>query len=141
MFYYFFSKYQCQPYIQTHLKYPAQKLMRVFPTSSLMMPVSLSKYKGTVGMFNNLRFESGSLSYSCFNKKYHNHNTFTLAVGLFNLIFCQLINVLSNWKFISRFLPDLVGICYFSRKILYLSKNWCLRLSHLAQSYYYQVKC
>ena len=44
-----------------------------------------------------------------------------MAVGLIYLTFCHLINVLSNWKFISRFLPDLVGICNFSRKILNLS--------------------
>ena len=72
-------------------------------------------------MFNNRRFASSSLYYSYFSKKYQNYNTFTLAVGLIILTFCHLINVLSNWKFISRFLPDLVGICNFSRKILYLS--------------------
>ena len=33
----------------------------------------------------------------------------------------HLIYVLSNWKFISRSLPDLVGICNFSRKIICLS--------------------
>ena len=95
--------------------------MRVFPIFSLMMPVNLIKYRGTVGMFNNRHFASSSLNYSYFSKKYHNYDTFTLAVGLIILTFCHLINVLSNWKFISRFLPDLAGICNFSRKILYLS--------------------
>ena len=95
--------------------------MRVFPTFSLMMPVNLIKYRGTVGMFNNHRFASSSLNYSYFSKKYHNYDTFTLAVELIILTFCRLINVLSSWKFISRFLPDLVGICKFLRKILYLS--------------------
>ena len=58
---------------------------------------------------------------SCFSKKYHNHDTFTLAIGLIILALWHLIYVLSNWKFRSRFLPDLVGICNFSRKITYLS--------------------
>ena len=44
-----------------------------------------------------------------------------MAIGLITLAFWHLIYVLSNWKFISRFLPDLVGICYFSRKIICLS--------------------
>ena len=92
--------------------------MRVFPILSLMMPVNLIQYIGTVGMFNNRRFASSSLNYSNFSKKYHNYDTFTLAVGLIILTFCHLINVLSNWKFISRFLRDLAGICNFSRKIL-----------------------
>ena len=95
--------------------------MRVFPIFSLMMPVNLIQYRGTVGMFNNRRFASSSLNYSYFSKKYHNYDTFTLAVGLIILTFCHLINVLSNWELISRFLPDLAGICNFSRKILYLS--------------------
>ena len=94
--------------------------MRVFPIFSLTMPVHLIQYRGTVGMFNNRRFSSSSLNYSYFSKKY-NYDTFTLAVGLILLTFCHLINVLSNWKFISRFLTYLVGICNFSRKILYLS--------------------
>ena len=72
-------------------------------------------------MFNNRRFSSSSLNYSYFSEKYHNDDTFTLAIGLIILAFCHLIYVLSNWKFRSRFLPDLVGICNFSRKILYLS--------------------
>ena len=92
--------------------------MRVF---SLMMPVNLIQYRGSVGMFNNPRFASSSLNYSYFSKKYHNYDIFKLAVRLIILTFCHLINVLSNWKFISRFLPDLVGICNLSRKILYLS--------------------
>ena len=95
--------------------------MRIFPIFSLMMPVNLIQYRGTVGMFNNRRFASSNLNYSYFSKKYHNYDTFTLQVGLIILMFCHLINVLSNWKFISRFLPDLVGICNFSRKILHLS--------------------
>ena len=95
--------------------------MRVFPIFSLMMPVTLIQCRGTVGMFNNRRFASSSLNYSYFSKKYHNDNTITLALRLIFLTFCHLINVLSNWKFISRFLPDLAGICSFSRKILYLS--------------------
>ena len=94
--------------------------MRVLPTSSLMMPVNLIQYRGT-GTFNNRRFASSSLNYSYFSKKYHNYDTFTLAIGLITLTFWHLVNVLFNWKFISRFLPDLVGICNFSRKILYLS--------------------
>ena len=94
--------------------------MRVFPISSLMMLVNLSQYRGIVGMFNHC-FARSSLNYSYFSKKHHNYDTFTLAVGLVILIFWHLINVLSNWKLIPCFLPDLVGICYFSRKILYLS--------------------
>ena len=95
--------------------------MRVFPISSLMMPVNLIQYRGTVGMFNNRRFSSSSLNYSYFSKKYHNDDTFTLAIGLIILALWHLIYGLFNWKFRSRFLPDLVGICNFSRKILYLS--------------------
>ena len=95
--------------------------MRVFHISSLMMPVNLIQYRGTVGMFNNRRFSSNSLNYSYFSKKYHNDDTFTLAIGIIILALWHLIYVLSNWKFRSRFLPDLVGICNFSRKILYLS--------------------
>ena len=95
--------------------------MRICPIFSLMMPVNLIQYRGSMGMFNNRCFASSSLNYSYFSKKYHNYDTFTLAVGLIIVTFCHLINVLSKWKFISRFLPDLVGICNFSRKILYLS--------------------
>ena len=95
--------------------------MRVFPIFSLVMPANLIQYRGTAWMFNNRRFGSSSLNYSYFDKKYHNYNTFTWAVGLINLTFCHLINVISNWKLISRFLPDLAGICNFSRMILYLS--------------------
>ena len=72
-------------------------------------------------MFNNRRFSSSSLNYSYFSKKYHNNDTFTLAIGPIILALWHLIYGLSNWKFRSRFLPDLVGICNFSRKILYLS--------------------
>ena len=61
------------------------------------------------------------MEYGNFSKKYHNYDTFISAVGLIILTFCHLTNVLSNWKFISRFLPDLVGVCKFLRKILYLS--------------------
>ena len=95
--------------------------MKAFLISSLIMPVNLIQYRGTVGMFNNRRFASISLNYSYFSNKYHNYDTFTLAVGLIILTFCHLINVIFNWKFISCFLPDLVGICIFSRKIPYLS--------------------
>ena len=96
--------------------------MRVFPISSLLMPVNLIQYKGTVGMFNNRRFPSSSLSYSYFGKKYHNDDTFTLAIGLIILSLWHLIYVSSNWKFRSLFLSDLVGICNkFLRKILYLT--------------------
>ena len=94
--------------------------MRVFPIFSLMIPVKFIQYRRTVGMFNNRRFASSSLNYSYFSKKHHNYDTFTLAVGLIILMFCHLINVSSNWKFISQFLPDLAGICNFSRKVLYL---------------------
>ena len=62
--------------------------MRVFPIFSLMMPVNLIQYRGRVGMFNNRRFASSSLNYSYFSKKYHNYDTFTLAVGLIILTFC-----------------------------------------------------
>ena len=58
---------------------------------------------------------------SCFSKKYHNHDTFTLAIGLIILALWHLIYVLINWKFRSQFFLDLVGTCNFSRKILYLS--------------------
>ena len=95
--------------------------MRVFPISSLMMPINLIQYRGTVGMFNNGRFSSNSLNYSYLSKRYHNDETFTLAIGLIILALWHLMYVLYNWKFRSRFLPDLVGICNFSRKMLYLS--------------------
>ena len=95
--------------------------MRVFPISSLMMPVNLIQYRGTVGMLNNPRFSSSSLNYSYFSKKYHNDDTFTLAIGLIILALWHLIYVLSNWKFRPRFLPDLVGICNISIKALHLS--------------------
>ena len=103
------------------LKMLSQKFMRVFPISLLMMPVNLIQYRGKVGMFNNRRFANSSLNYSYFSKKY-NDDTFTLTFGLIVLGFQHLFNVLSNSKFISRFLPDLVGICNFSRKILYFLK-------------------
>ena len=93
----------------------------VFPVSSLMMLVNPIQYRGIVGMFNNCCFASNDLNYSCFSKKYHNYDTFTLAIGLIVLTFWHLFNVLSNWKFVSWFLLDLVGICNFSWKILYLS--------------------
>ena len=89
--------------------------------SSLLMPVNLIQYRGTVGMFNNCRFPSSSLSYSHFGKKYHNDDTFTLAIGLIILSLWHLIYVSSNWKFRSLFLSDLVGICNFLRKTLYLT--------------------
>ena len=86
-----------------------------------MIPFNWIQYRGTVGMFNNRHLACSSLNYSNLSKK-HNYDTFVLAVGLIILTFWHLINVLSNWKFISRFLSDLVvGICNFSRKILYLS--------------------
>ena len=88
---------------------------------SLMMPVNFIQFRGTVGMFNNRRFSSSSLNYSYFSKKYHNNDTFTLAIGLIILALWHLIYVLSNWKFRPRFLPDLRSICNFSREILYLS--------------------
>ena len=72
-------------------------------------------------MFNNRRFSSSSLNYSYLSKKYHNDDTFTLAIGIIILALWHLIYGLPNWKFRSRFLPDLVGICNFSRKIIYLS--------------------
>ena len=72
-------------------------------------------------MFNNRRFSSSSLNYSYFTKKCHNNYIFALAIGLIILAFWHLIYVPSNWKFISRVLPDLVGICNFSSKILHLS--------------------
>ena len=95
--------------------------MRVFPISSLLMPVNLIQYRGTVETFNNRRFPSSSLSYSYFGKKYHNDDTFTLAIGLIILSLWHLIYVSSNWKFRSLFLSDLVGIYKFLRKILYLT--------------------
>ena len=95
--------------------------MRVFLVSSLMMPVNLIQYNGTVWIFNNCRFSSSSLNYSYFSKKYHNDDTFTLAIGLIILALWHLIYVLINWKFRSQFFLDLVGTCNFSRKILYLS--------------------
>ena len=73
-------------------------------------------------MFNNRLISSNSLNYSHFSKKYHNYDTFKLAIELIILLFSHLFNVLSNWKFIPRFLPNLVSICNFSRKILYLSR-------------------
>ena len=98
-----------------------RRLMKFFPISSLMMPVNLIQDRGTVGIINNSHFAGTSLNYSYFSKKYHNDNTFTFTIGLIILAFWHLINVLCNRKFISRFLPKLIGICNFSRKILYLS--------------------
>ena len=95
--------------------------MRLFPISSLMMPVNLIRYRGTVGMFNNRRFSSSNLNYSYFTKKFHNYDIFTLDIGLIILGFWHLIYLLSNWKLISQFIPELAGICNFSRKILHLS--------------------
>ena len=95
--------------------------MRVFPISSLIVPANLIQYSGTVGIFNNRRFASSNLNYSYFRKKYHNYDTFTFAIEPIILTFSHLINVLSNRKFVSRFLLDLVRICNFLRKILYLS--------------------
>ena len=114
--------------------------MRVFHISSLMMPVNLIQYRGTVGMFNNRRFSSNSLNYSYFSKKYHNDDTFTLAIGLIILALWHLIYGLFNWKFRSRFLPDLVGICNFSRKILYLSMIGVYVHPIRLSSHYYQAK-
>lgn len=47
--------------------------------------------------------------------------TLTLAMGTIILTFQLLINVLSNWKLVSRFLPALACVCNFSRKVLHLS--------------------
>ena len=95
--------------------------MKFFLFSSLMMPVNLIQYRRTVGMFNTGRFASCNLNYSFFIKKYHNCNAFTLAVKLITQTFWHLINILSNCKFVSQFHPALVGICCFSRNVLYLS--------------------
>ena len=103
------------------LKMSSQKFMRVFLISSLMMPVNLIQCKRTVGMFNNCRIASTSLNYSYFSKKYYSYDSFTLAIGSIILTFCHLINVLSSRKFVSWFLPDLVGICNSLRKILSLT--------------------
>ena len=70
--------------------------MRVFPISVSMIPVDLIQYRGKVGVSNNRRFASSSLNYSYFSKKYHNYDTFTLAIGLIILTFWRLINVLSD---------------------------------------------
>ena len=72
-------------------------------------------------MFNNRPFASNSLSYSYFSKRYHNYDYFTLAIGLIILTLWHLINVLYNWKLVSPFLPNLVSISNFSRKIIYLN--------------------
>ena len=85
-----------------------------------MMPVNSIQYR-EVGIFNNHYFAKNSLKYSYFSKKYHSYDPFTLAIGLVIQTFWHLINVLSKWKFVSRFLPNHVIICNFSRKILYLS--------------------
>ena len=72
-------------------------------------------------MFNNRRFSSSNLNYSYFTKKFHNYDIFTLDIGLIILGFWHLIYLLSNWKLISQFIPELAGIGNFSRKILHLS--------------------
>ena len=118
------------------LKMPIIDIHEGLPYSSLMMLVNFSQYRGIVGMFNHC-FTRSSLNYSYFSKKHHNYDTFTLAVGLVILIFWHLINILSNWKLISCFLPDLVGICYFFKKDPIFKYDWCLRSSHLPQSHYY----
>ena len=69
-------------------------------------------------MFNDRRFTSNSLNYSYFSKKYHNYYTFTLAFGLIILTLWHLINVLINWKFVSRFFPDLKGALLGLRQFL-----------------------
>ena len=72
-------------------------------------------------MFNNRGFLSRSLNYSYLSTKNHSYDTFTLAIGLIIFTFWHLINVLPNCKFVSRFLPNLLGIFNFLKKILYLS--------------------
>ena len=105
------------------LKIPVIKIQEGlhYSISLLTLPVNMTQYRGTVEMFNNCHFASSSLTYSYLSKEYHNYDIFTLASGLIILTFWHLINVLSNWKFVSWFLPDLLSICNFSRKILYLS--------------------
>ena len=78
------------------LKMSIVKFMRVFAIYSLMMPVNLIQYRGTPEMVNNRRFASSSLNYSYFSRKYHNYDTFTLAIGLIIMTIWHLIDVLSN---------------------------------------------
>ena len=52
--------------------------MRVFPISSLMLPINLIQYRKTLGMLDNCLFPSSRLNNSYFSKKYPNVDTFTL---------------------------------------------------------------
>ena len=47
-----------------------------------MMLINWIKYRGTVGVFSNGLIASNNLNYLYFSNKYHNYNTFTLAIGL-----------------------------------------------------------
>ena len=91
-------------------------------------------------MFNSCRFASNSLDYSYFKKKYHNYDTFTLAIGLIILTF---------WHLIQCFIQLEIRISISSRPCRYLQflkkdpifkYDWCLRSPNLAQSHYYQDK-
>ena len=95
--FYFIPKYQCRPYIN-----PLKMLITEIHEGLLYFfindaddndGVNLIQYRGPVGVFNNRRFSSSSLNYSCFSKKYHNDDTLTLAVGLIIPAFWHLINV------------------------------------------------
>ena len=120
--------------------------MRVFPIFSLMMPVNLIQYRRTVGMFNNRRFASSSLNYSYFSKKYHNYDTFTLAVGSHVGSLFDTSDVLS---FNQCIIQLEIHISISSRPCWYLQffkkdpifkYDWYLPSPHLAQSNYYQAK-
>ena len=79
-------------------------------------------------MFNNHRSSNSSLNYSYFSKKYHNDDTFTLAIGLIILALWHLIYVLSNWKFRPQFLSR----PQFLKKDPIFKYDGCLRSPHLA---------
>ena len=111
--------------------------MRVFPISSLTMPVNLIQYRGTVGMFNNGRFSSNSLNYSYLSKKYYNDETFTLAIGLIILALWHLMYVLEIQISISS-RPG--WYLQFFKEDAIFKYDRCLRSPHLAQSHYYQAK-
>ena len=96
-------------YIFKSIENACQKFKRVFSISSLMMSFNLIQYRETMGMFTNCCFATNSFNYSYFSKKYHNYDTFKLPIRVIIVIKSMFSET------------SLVGICDFSRTILYLS--------------------
>ena len=68
--------------IHSKIKFLLYTIKKIFPIYSLMMLINLIQCIGTVGMFNNCHIAGNSLNYSYFSDKYHNSNTFTMAIEL-----------------------------------------------------------